>query len=76
MMQGFEPLAEMTVDARSCIDFGRANVHSRGRFLGSVNPPGERLLTVAASNLERELSLWENEQVQTSLMKGVDDCEH
>lgn len=76
MLPGFEPVAEVTADARSRVAFGRAGVHSRDRFLVSVRSTGEILLTPIASIPKRELLVWENEQVRTSLMKGFDDYEH
>ena len=73
LIPGFEPVAEVTADARSRVAFGRAGVHSRDRFLISVKTTGEILLTPVASIPKRELLVWENEQVRTSLMKGLDD---
>ena len=76
MMPGFETVAEVTADDRSRISFGRAGVHSRDRFLISVNSTGEILLTPVASIPKRELLVWENEQVRASLLKSLDDYEH
>ena len=76
LIPGFEPVAEVTADARSRVAFGRAGVHSRDRFLISVKTTGEILLTPVASIPKRELLVWENEQVRTSLMKGLNDYEH
>lgn len=76
MIPGFEPVAEVTADDRSRIAFGRAGVHSKDRFLISVKPTGEILLTPVASIPKRELLVWENEQVRTSLLKGLNDYEH
>jgi hypothetical protein len=69
----FEPITEVTADDRARISFGRIGVHRNDRFLVSRRPTGELLLTPMASIPQRELLVWENEQVRHSLQRGLTD---
>jgi hypothetical protein len=69
----FEPVTEVTADDRARISFGRIGVHRNDRFLVSRRPTGELLLTPMASIPQRELLVWENEQVRQSLQRGLAD---
>ena len=71
---GFEPIAEVTADERARIAFGRAGVHRNDRFLVSKGTSGEILLTPLASIPKRELLIWENEQLSSSLLRGLADA--
>jgi hypothetical protein len=70
---GFEPVAEVTADERARIAFGRAGVRRNDRFLVSTRPTGEILLTPLASIPKRELLVWEDEELRTSLLRGLAD---
>ncbi len=70
---GFERVAEVTADERSRIAFGRTGVRRNDRFLVSTRPTGEILLTPLASIPKRELLVWENEELRTSLLRGLAD---
>lgn len=70
---GLESVAEVKADDKGRISFGQLGVQSHSRFLVSVRPTGEILLTPLASVPEYELLVWENEQVLTSLAKGLVD---
>ncbi len=72
----FEPVTEVTADDRARIAFGRLGVHGADRFLVSRRPTGELLLTPMASIPQRELLVWENEQVRESLRRGLADVAH
>jgi hypothetical protein len=75
IMSGFDPVTEVTADDRGRIPIGRTGARSHDRFLVSVRPTGEILLTPLASIPKRELLVWENEQVRASLIKGLADYE-
>lgn len=70
---GFEPVAEVTADERARIAFGRAGVRRNDRFLVSTRPTGEILLTPLASIPKRELLVWQDEELRTSLLRGLAD---
>lgn len=70
-LAGFKPVAEVTADDRARITIGKARVRSNDRFLISTHPNGEILLTPMASIPKRELIIWEDEQVRTSLLRGM-----
>lgn len=70
---GFEPVAEVTADERARIAFGRAGVRRNDRFLVSTRPTGEILLTPLASIPKRELLVWEDDELRTSLLRGLAD---
>ncbi|MGH3683545.1 MAG: hypothetical protein ACRDRU_02385 [Pseudonocardiaceae bacterium] len=70
---GFEPVAEVTADERARIAFGRAGVRRNDRFLVSTRSTGEILLTPLASIPKRELLVWEDEELRTSLLRGLAD---
>ncbi|MGH3934431.1 MAG: hypothetical protein ACRDS1_05555 [Pseudonocardiaceae bacterium] len=70
---GFEPVAEVTADERARIAFGRAGVRRNDRFLVSTRSTGEILLTPLASIPKRELVVWEDEELRTSLLRGLAD---
>ena len=70
---GFEPIAEVTADERARIAFGRAGVRRNDRFLVSTRATGEILLTPLASIPKRELLVWEDEELRTSLLRGLAD---
>jgi hypothetical protein len=70
----FEPVAEVTADDRARIAFGRIGVHRNDRFLVSRRASGELLLTPMASVPQRELLVWENESVRSSLLRGLADA--
>ncbi len=70
---GFEPVAEVTADERARIAFGRAGVRRNDRFLVSTRPTGEILLTPLASIPKRELLVWVDEELRTSLLRGLAD---
>lgn len=71
---GFEPLTEVTADGRSRIAFGRAGVRGNDRFLVSTRPTGEILLTPLTSIPKRELLVWEDDELRTSLLRGLADA--
>ncbi|MGH3799771.1 MAG: hypothetical protein ACRDTD_06485 [Pseudonocardiaceae bacterium] len=70
---GFEPVAEVTADERARIAFGRAGVRRNDRFLVSTRPTGEILLTPLASIPKRELLVWQDAELRTSLLRGLAD---
>jgi hypothetical protein len=70
-LAGFTPVAEVTADDRARVTIGKAGVRSNDRFLVSTHPNGEILLTPMTSIPKRELIVWENEQVRTSLLRGM-----
>ncbi len=71
---GFEPVAEVAADDRARIAFGRAGVHRNDRFLVSIRPTGEILLTPLASIPKRELVVWEDDELRASLLRGLADA--
>lgn len=71
---GFEPVAEVAADDRARIAFGRAGVHRNDRFLVSTRPSGEILLTPLASIPKRELLVWENDELRSSLLRGLTEA--
>ena len=73
LMSGFEPRGEVAADDRARIAFGRAGVRGRERFLISVSPRGEIMLTPVASIPRQELLIWERPEVMASLLRGLDD---
>ncbi|MHB1577229.1 MAG: hypothetical protein ACYCX9_12080 [Candidatus Dormibacteria bacterium] len=73
LVPGFEPRGEVTADDRARVAFGRAGVHGRDRFLVSVSPRGEIMLTPVASIPKQELLIWERPEVMASLLRGLDD---
>jgi len=70
---GFEPVAEVTADERARIAFGRDGVRRNDRFLVSTRSTGEILLTPLASIPKRELLVWEDDELRTSLLRGLAD---
>ncbi|MGI8576626.1 MAG: hypothetical protein ACR2KG_01645 [Nocardioidaceae bacterium] len=71
---GFEPVAEVAADDRGRIAFGRAGVHRNDRFLVSISPSGEILLSPLASIPRRELLVWEDQALRESLLRGMADA--
>ena len=70
---GFEPIVEVTVDERARIAVGRAGVRRNDRFLVSTRSTGEILLTPLVSIPKRELAVREDEELRTSLLRGLAD---
>ena len=69
----FNPIVEVTADERSRIAFRRAGIRPNDRFLVSTRASGEILLTPVASIPKRELLVWENKELRSSLLRGLAD---
>lgn len=75
-LEGFEPIAEVTPDARGRITFGKHLVgHSEERFAVAKNSDGQILLTPVTSIPKRELLIWEDRELRESLLRGMADAE-
>ena len=70
-LPNFRPQSEVTADNRARIAFGKIGVHSNQRYLVSTSDAGDILLTPVTSIPQRELLVWENEQVRESLTRGL-----
>ena len=70
-LERFNPLGEVTADERSRIAFGKAGVRRDDRYAVSVGDDGSILLTPLVTIPKRELLVWENEQVRTSLARAL-----
>ena len=73
LLDVFNPVVEVTADERSRIAFGRAGIRPNDRFLVSTRPSGEILLTPLASIPKRELLVWEDKELRSSLLRGLAD---
>lgn len=74
MLEGFRPVAEVTADDRARIALGKTGVVPGARYAEYVNDDGEILLTPVVSIPARELIVWENEELRTSLFRGLADA--
>jgi len=70
---GFELIVEVTADERARIAVGRAGVRRNDCFLVSTRSTGEILLTPLVSITKRELAVREDEELRTSLLRGLAD---
>jgi hypothetical protein len=73
-LEGFHPVAEVTADECARIAIGKAGAHKDDRYAVSVNDDGAILLTPVTSIPQRELVVWENEELKTSLHRGLADA--
>jgi len=70
---GFHAIGEVVADDRGRIAFGKAGVRRDDRYAVAVNDEGEILLTPLASIPKRELIVWENQELRTSLAQALAD---
>ena len=70
-LEGFRPVAEVTVDDRGRVAVGKTGAHSNDRYAVSTNSEGAILLTPLASIPKRELLVWENAELRASLFRGL-----
>jgi hypothetical protein len=73
-MDNFRPIAEATADDRARVSIGKAGAHQHDRYAVSANDDGVILLTPLASIPRRELLVWENDELRTSLFRGLADA--
>jgi|SRR5437879_4956701 hypothetical protein len=73
-LEGFHTVTEVTADARGRVPIGKAGVHANARYAVSTNDDGEILLTPLASIPQRELLVWENDELRASLFRGLADA--
>ncbi|GAA3356988.1 hypothetical protein [Saccharopolyspora gregorii] len=70
----FERIAEVEADERSRIALGRAGVRRKDRYLVFKNEgTGEIRMIPMASVPAREMIIWENDELRTSLLQGLAD---
>ncbi len=74
ILEGFQPVTEVTADERARVAVGKAGAHARDRYAVSMNPEGAILLTPLASIPKRELLVWENDELRASLFRGLADA--
>ncbi|ROR80034.1 hypothetical protein SAMN06295974_1929 [Plantibacter flavus] len=70
--QAFKAIGEVTADGRARIPFGKAGVRQDDRYAVAMNDDGEILLTPLVSIPKRELLVWENEAIRSSLARGLE----
>ena len=68
----FVPMGEVSADERSRMAFGKAGVHRDDRYAVAVSPEGEILLTPLVSIPRRELLIWEDEEIRSALVRGLE----
>lgn len=68
---GFKPVGEVVADDRARIPAGKAGVRRDDRYAVAVNDDGSILLTPLVSIPKRELLVWEDELVRSSLARGL-----
>lgn len=69
--RGFKPVGEVIADDRARIPAGKAGVRRDDRYAVAVNDDGSILLTPLVSIAKRELLVWEDEMVRSSLARGL-----
>lgn len=69
----FRPVCEVAADDRARIAFGKAGVRRDDRYAVAVSEDGEILLTPLATIPKRELIVWEDELLRTSLARGLQE---
>lgn len=72
LQHGFTPVGEATADERSRLAVGKAGVRRDDRYAVAVNEDGAILLTPLVSVPKRELLVWENAMVRSSLARGLE----
>lgn len=71
VLDDFEPVAELVTDDRTRVGIGRVGAEKNARYAASKAPDGSILLTPVASIPARELIVWDNEELQASLFRGL-----
>ncbi|MGH3386003.1 MAG: hypothetical protein ACRDO1_15620 [Nocardioidaceae bacterium] len=74
VMEGFEPVTEVTADGRARVAVGKAGAHKDDRYAVAKNADGVILLVPLASIPKRELLVWENDELRASLFRGLADA--
>lgn len=72
-LEHFHPLREVTTDERTRVALGAAGERN-ARYLVSKSDDGAILLTPMASIPAREMLVWENAAVRSSLMRGLEEA--
>lgn len=70
---GFKPMGEVVADERGRLAIGKAGVRRDDRYAIAVNDDGDILLTPLATIPRRELIVWENAQLRSSLAKALEE---
>ncbi|MQA07762.1 MAG: hypothetical protein GEU98_04250 [Pseudonocardiaceae bacterium] len=73
-LEGFHPVTEVVADERARVAVGKAGAHKNDRYAVSRNADGAILLTPLASIPQRELLVWENDELRASLFRGLADA--
>lgn len=68
----FRPIGEVTADNRGRIPFGKAGVRGDDKYAVALSSDGEILLTPLVSIPKRELLVWEDQYVRTTLSKAFE----
>jgi hypothetical protein len=71
---GFHPAAEADVDARRRVSLGKVGRAEHTRYQVLENDLGEILLVPLVSVPARELIVWEDAQVRSSLARGMEQA--
>ena len=70
-LQGFRPVGEVVTDDRRRIPVSKAGAQAAEHYSMAVHSDGRILLTPMALIPKRELVVWENEELQASLARGI-----
>lgn len=73
-LDGFTPVTEVTADARGRVTIGRAGARKDSHYAVSTNAEGAILLVPLATIPQRELLVFENEELKASLFRGLADA--
>jgi hypothetical protein len=73
-LEGFEPVTEVTADSRGRVAIGRAGARTNNHYAVSKNADGAILLVPLATIPQRELLVFENEELKASLFRGLADA--
>lgn len=73
-LEGFRPVTEVTADDRGRVAVGRAGAHKDAHYAVSMNSEGAILLVPLATIPQRELLVFENEELKASLFRGLADA--
>lgn len=72
---GFEPVTEAEVDGRGRVSIAKAGAESGTRYRVSRRPDGEILLTPVVSVPRREMLVWENPELASTILTGIAEAE-
>lgn len=74
ILEGFTPVTEVTADDRGRVAIGRAGARNNNHYAVSKNDEGAILLVPLATIPQRELLVFENEELKASLFRGLADA--